>query len=71
MFKKKAHFEDARFELHNLLGEKSLVGTPLLVVSQNPPPWLVRCSRKKPGVQLGNKNDLPGSAPADEIIAAL
>jgi hypothetical protein len=35
MFKKKAHFEDARFELYNLLGEKSLVGTPLLVVGLN------------------------------------
>ncbi|PVG02138.1 P-loop containing nucleoside triphosphate hydrolase protein [Serendipita vermifera] len=28
-----AHFEDARFELHNLLGEKALVGIPLLVLA--------------------------------------
>lgn len=47
----KQHFEDAKFELHSLLGEKSLVGTPLLV--------------------LGNKNDLPGHASAEELIEAL
>jgi hypothetical protein len=28
----KQHFEDAKYELQNLLGEKSLVGIPLLVV---------------------------------------
>lgn len=28
----KQHFEDAKYELQNLLDEKSLVGTPLLVL---------------------------------------
>ncbi|KAG8759508.1 hypothetical protein FRC14_005796 [Serendipita sp. 396] len=28
----KEHFADAKFELHNMLGEKSLVGIPLLVL---------------------------------------
>lgn len=47
----KEKFDTARFELHQLLAQPSLVGVPLLV--------------------LGNKNDLQGHAPVNELIQAL
>ncbi|KAG8883200.1 hypothetical protein FRB97_007022 [Tulasnella sp. 331] len=47
----RAKLETARFELHSLLDQSSLVGVPLLV--------------------LGNKNDLEGAMPVQELIKAL
>ncbi|KAG8998931.1 hypothetical protein FRB94_006514 [Tulasnella sp. JGI-2019a] len=47
----RAKLETARFELHSLLDQSTLVGVPLLV--------------------LGNKNDLEGAMPVQELIKAL
>ncbi|KAF9527552.1 Arl8a protein [Crepidotus variabilis] len=47
----KDRFNTARFELHQLLGQPTLSGVPLLV--------------------LGNKNDLEGCTPVNELIKIL
>lgn len=62
-------FNIARFELHQLIGNPTLSGVPLLVVRLcylfAAPKMIITC------FQLGNKNDLDGHATVKELIREL
>ena len=67
----KEKFDTARFELHQLLSQPSLSGVPLLVVSSASAIRGPAFSPTRTSSQLGNKNDIDGHAPVNELIKAL
>lgn len=64
----KEKFQTAKFELHQLLGQPSLKGVPLLVVSMHYTDYTLTTYCE---TQLGNKNDIEGHATVNELIKAL